>query len=139
MEEHGLTRPEIPGSMTTKKCVFCNPYADDIVVKNELCYARWDRFPASKGHILVIPFRHSPDPFSLTGGERLALLSLVDDCRTVIEENFHPAGYNIGFNVGTAAGQTVMHCHCHVIPRYIGDVREPRGGIRGVILGKQFY
>jgi len=121
------------------KCPFCNPIAEDIVAKNDLCYARWDRFPVSRGHLLVIPFRHTPDFFSMTDEERQALVALVTSCKGVIEENFSPAGYNIGFNAGVAAGQTVMHCHCHVIPRYIGDVEDPRGGVRGVVPGKSGY
>jgi diadenosine tetraphosphate (Ap4A) HIT family hydrolase len=120
-------------------CPFCNPVADEIVAKNDLCYARRDRYPVSRGHLLVIPFRHIPDFFSMTDEEKQALLALVDECKDVIETEFSPAGYNIGFNVGTAAGQTVMHCHCHVIPRYIGDVKEPRGGIRGVVPGRKAY
>jgi len=125
--------------MESVKCPFCNPVADDIVAKNDLCYARWDRYPVSKGHLLVIPFRHTPDFFSMTAEERQAVLALIENCKEVIEEDFKPAGYNIGFNVGMAAGQTVMHCHCHVIPRYVGDVREPRGGVRGVVPGKRGY
>ena len=120
-------------------CPFCNPVADDIVAKNDLCYARWDGYPVSKGHLLVIPFRHMADYFSLTVEEKQSVLALVDECKKVIEENLSPAGYNIGFNVGTAAGQTVMHCHCHVIPRYVGDVRDARGGVRGVVPGKRGY
>lgn len=120
-------------------CPFCNPVADEIVAQNDLCYARWDRYPVSKGHLLVIPFRHTPDYFSMTVEERQAVLALIENCKEVIEEDFKPAGYNIGFNVGVAAGQTVMHCHCHVIPRYVGDVREPRGGVRGVVPGKRGY
>lgn len=120
-------------------CPFCNPVADEIVAKNDLCYACRDRYPVSKGHLLVIPFRHIPDFFSMTVEEKQAVLALVDECKDVIEEEFSPAGYNIGFNVGVAAGQTVMHCHCHVIPRYVGDVKEPRGGVRGVVPGKRGY
>jgi diadenosine tetraphosphate (Ap4A) HIT family hydrolase len=122
-----------------KKCPFCNPFADEAIVKNELCYARWDRFPVSKGHMLVIPFRHIIDYFSLSLEEKQAMFALIDECKEVIEENFKPAGYNIGFNVGAVAGQTVMHCHCHVIPRYSGDMENPRGGIRGVIPHKRDY
>jgi diadenosine tetraphosphate (Ap4A) HIT family hydrolase len=118
-------------------CPFCNPVADEIVAKNDLCYARWDGYPVSRGHLLVIPFRHVADYFSLTVEEKQAVLALVDECKEVIEENYKPAGYNIGFNVGMAAGQTVMHCHCHVIPRYVGDVRDPKGGVRGVVPGKR--
>ena len=120
-------------------CSFCNPISDEIVAKNDLCYARWDRYPVSKGHLLVIPFRHTADYFSLTIEERQSLLTLIDECKEMIEKNFQPAGYNIGFNVGLAAGQTVMHCHCHMIPRYIGDVPDPRGGVRGVVPGKRGY
>ena len=120
-------------------CPFCNPLEQEIVAKNGFIYARWDRYPVSKGHILVIPFRHTADYFSLTVEEKQSLLSLIDACNEVIEKNFRPAGYNIGFNVGVAAGQTVMHCHCHVIPRYVGDVREPRGGVRGVVPEKRGY
>jgi len=125
--------------MEIVKCPFCNPVADEIVAKNDLCYARWDGYPVSTGHLLVIPFRHVADYFSLTAEEKHAVLALVDECKEVIEENLSPAGYNIGFNVGTAAGQTVMHCHCHVIPRYVGDVRDPKGGVRGVVPGKRGY
>ena len=121
------------------KCPFCNPLAEDIVAKNNLCYALWDRSPVSQGHLLVIPFRHTPNFFSLTGEEKHALLALIDTGKGIIEENFQPAGYNIGTNVGKAAGQTVMHCHCHVIPRYAGDVPDARGGIRGVVPHKQKY
>jgi len=121
------------------KCPFCNPDSDEIVARNNLCYARWDRYPVSKGHLLVIPFRHMPGFFSMTPEERVALISLIDACKDVIEAEFSPAGYNIGFNVGVAAGQTVMHCHCHVIPRYVGDVPDARGGVRGVVPGKRGY
>lgn len=125
--------------MEPVKCPFCNPSLDDIVAKDDLCYARWDKFPVSPGHLLVIPFRHTIDFFSMTPEEREAAISLVDACKRVIEEKFSPDGYNIGFNVGEAAGQTVMHCHCHVIPRYAGDVPDPRGGVRGVVPGKRGY
>jgi diadenosine tetraphosphate (Ap4A) HIT family hydrolase len=123
--------------MAPVRSPFCNPIAEDIVARNELCYALRDRFPVSRGHLLVIPFRHTPDFFSMTVEERAAVMALIASCKGVIEENFSPAGYNIGFNVGTAAGQTVMHCHCHVIPRYVGDVPDARGGVRGVVPGRR--
>jgi diadenosine tetraphosphate (Ap4A) HIT family hydrolase len=125
--------------MAPVKCPFCNPVAEDIIARNDLCYVIWDRFPVSKGHLLIIPFRHVPDFFLLTIEEKQAMVALVDVCKGVIEENFQPAGYNIGINIGAAAGQTVMHCHCHMIPRYAGDVRNARGGIRGVVPGKREY
>ena len=121
------------------KCPFCNPVAEDIVARNELCYAFWDRFPVSRGHLLLIPYRHIPDFFSMTVEEKYALLALIDECKEILEEKFRPAGYNIGFNIGTAAGQTVMHCHCHMIPRYAGDVEDPRGGVRGVVPLRRRY
>jgi len=121
------------------KCPFCNPPDEDVVARNDLCYARWDGYPVSRGHVLVIPFRHTPDFFSMTPKERVALLDLVASCRGLISREFSPAGYNIGFNVGTVAGQTVMHCHCHVIPRYVGDVPDPRGGVRGVVPGNRGF
>ena len=120
-------------------CPFCSPLANVIVAMNALCYARRGKYPVARGHMLVIPFRHEPDFFNLTGEENCAILELVGDCKQVIEEYSKPVGYNIGFNVGAAAGQTVMHCHCHVIPRYKGDTENPRGGVRGVIPHKREY
>jgi diadenosine tetraphosphate (Ap4A) HIT family hydrolase len=108
-------------------------------VGNDLCYARWDKYPVSKGHLLIIPFRHTPNFFSMTDDERRAAVDLIGECKKIIEEKSRPDGYNIGFNVGEAGGQTVMHCHCHVIPRYAGDVENPRGGVRGVVPGKRGY
>lgn len=121
-----------------KPCRFCNPFADDVVAKNKLCYARWDRFPVSKGHLLLMPFRHVPDYFSLTRDEKEAMTDIIDVCREIIVENFNPAGYNIGYNIGAAAGQTVMHCHCHFIPRYNGDTDNPKGGIRRAVAGRKY-
>jgi diadenosine tetraphosphate (Ap4A) HIT family hydrolase len=119
-------------------CPFCIPYGDDIVARNELCYARWDAFPVTKGHLLLIPFRHTPDYFSLTVEEKGAMADLIETCREIIEDNFTPAGYNIGYNIGTVAGQSVMHCHCHFIPRYEGDTDNPKGGVRRVVAGKYY-
>ncbi|MDD5186805.1 MAG: HIT family protein [Methanoregula sp.] len=121
---------------TPVTCPFCNPAADEMVAKNVFCYARWDRYPVSKGHLLVIPFRHVADYFSLTVEVKHAVFAPVDECKEVIEENLSPAVYNIGFNFGEAAGQTVMHCHYHVIPRYVGDVRDARGVVRGLYRGR---
>jgi len=119
-------------------CRFCMPCGDDVVARNALCYARWDRFPVSKGHLLIIPFRHTPDYFSLTREEKESVTDLIDECRKIIEDHFHPDGYNIGFNIGVAAGQSVMHCHCHIIPRYRGDTDNPKGGVRRVVAGKYY-
>jgi diadenosine tetraphosphate (Ap4A) HIT family hydrolase len=125
--------------MEPMKCPFCNLSADEIIAKNDLCYARWDKFPVNRGHLLIIPFRHTPDFFSMTDAERRATVDLISGCKKILEEMYRPDGYNIGFNVGEAGGQTVMHCHCHVIRRYAGDVENPRGGVRGVVPGKRRY
>ena len=119
--------------------VFSKPAPEDVVLRNELCYARWDKYPVSEGHLLVIPFREFTSYFDATGAEKSALWSLVDEAKRFLDQKHHPDGYNVGINVGEAAGQTVMHMHIHVIPRYRGDMDDPRGGVRGVITGKQKY
>lgn len=121
------------------KCPFCKPFADDIVAKNELCYSRWDRYPISKGHLLLMPYRHTPDFFSLTSAEKLAMLDIMETSKEILDENFKPDGYNIGMNIGASAGQTITHCHCHMIPRYTGDEKRPKGGIRSIVPGKRGY
>lgn len=125
-----------PGGGT---CPFCNPSPDDVVLQNALAYARADAFPVSAGHTLIVPFRHVSSFFEATEEERLALLDLLCRCRDVLEDRYHPDGWNIGVNVGAAAGQTVPHLHIHLIPRYAGDVPDPRGGVRGVVPEKQKY
>lgn len=115
-------------------CPFCNPAPGDIVAANDLCYARYDIHPVSPGHLLVIPFRHVESYFDTTDEERMALARLTDDCRAITDRERHPDGYNIGVNVGEAAGQNIMHVHIHFIPRYRGDAPgEHEGGVRGVI------
>jgi diadenosine tetraphosphate (Ap4A) HIT family hydrolase len=110
---------------------------------NELAFAFRDRFPVSPGHTLIVTRRVTPDWFSATEAERAALLSLVDVVKRKIDEELHPDGYNVGFNAGDAAGQTVMHLHVHlhvhVIPRFRGDMDDPRGGVRHVIPRKGNY
>jgi diadenosine tetraphosphate (Ap4A) HIT family hydrolase len=118
---------------TELNCPFCSPQEHEIVVKNELAYARTDRFPVSRGHMLVIPFRHYQSFFDSTPAERAALMDLVQQLKGYIDERHHPDGYNIGTNVGRFAGQAVMHLHFHVIPRYMGDAKGHRGGMRWVI------
>jgi len=124
------------GDMT---CPFCNPSLEEIVLANDLCYARYDKFPVNPGHLLLIPFRHIPTLFEATDEEQAALLALVREAKDLLDDRFHPDGYNIGVNVGTAAGQSVMHLHVHVIPRYAGDMEDPRGGVRGVIPERRGY
>lgn len=109
------------------------------VASNALAFALRDRFPVSPGHTLVIPRRVIATWFDATPEERVALFALVDEVKSVLDEELRPDGYNIGINAGEAAGQTVMHLHVHVIPRYRGDVDDPRGGVRHVIPGKGNY
>jgi len=118
-------------------CPFCNPSPEDIVLANSLCYARYDKFPVNPGHLLLIPFRHVAGFFEATDEEQAALLALVREAKDFLDGRFLPAGYNVGVNVGEIAGQTVMHLH--VIPRYAGDVDDPRGGVRGAVPEKRVY
>lgn len=98
-----------------------------------------DGFPVSPGHLLVISKKPKPDFFALSDAERLELPSTILLAKAWVEERHGPDGFNVGMNCGEAAGQTVMHFHCHVIPRYSGDMTDPRGGVRGVIPAKQGY
>lgn len=118
-------------------CLFCDK--KEYVFENDLAYAIFDGFPVSEGHMLIIPKRHVVDYFSLTDEELLALKSLSNICKEYLDKEYHPDGYNIGFNCGFFAGQSIMHCHMHIIPRYNGDVINPKGGIRHIIPGKGNY
>jgi len=115
-------------------CPFCSPGPGDIICKNNLWYARWDAFPATKGHLLIVPFRHCAGYFDTTTDEQLALPEMLFLCREFLDEKFSPAGYNIVINTGAAADQRVMHCHVHLIPRYAQRGSNPLGGIRGIIM-----
>ncbi|HPZ09100.1 MAG TPA: HIT family protein [Candidatus Eremiobacteraeota bacterium] len=122
-----------------KECPFCNHKEEESVLKNELCFARFDKYPVSKGHLLVIPWRHFDNYFDATREEKIALIDLIDEARNLLDKEFNPDGYNIGVNIGIPAGQSVMHLHIHIIPRYIGDTENPRGGVRGVLPRKRNY
>ena len=121
------------------QCPFCKPSEEDIIFKNDLCYARFDRYPVNKGHILIIPFRHFDSYFDATKEEKIAFIELIDEAKEYLDKNFKPDGYNIGVNIGKEAGQTVFHVHIHLIPRYKWDMENPEGGVRGVIPEKQKY
>ncbi len=109
------------------------------VASNALAFAVRDGFPVSPGHTLVVPRRLVATWFDATREEHLAILDLVDEVKRALDRELEPGGYNVGFNAGAAAGQTVMHLHVHVIPRFAGDVPDPRGGVRCVIPGKGNY
>jgi ATP adenylyltransferase len=120
-------------------CVFCGA-RKDLIAENTLAVAVPDRFPVTTGHALVIPRRHVADYFDLFASERRAVDRLVEIARSHIRSGDSTvAGFNVGTNSGEVAGQTVMHCHVHVIPRRRGDVPDPRGGVRHVIPGKANY
>ena len=123
-----------------ENCPFCIVEQErEIIASTSLSLAFFDGFPVSPGHALIIPRRHVASFFDLTEEERQDLLSLLDRVKGIGEEKYHPDGYNIGVNVGAAAGQSVFHVHMHLIPRYVGDVQNPKGGVRGVIPSKQKY
>ena len=120
-------------------CPFCGDHPTNLVAENQLAFAKWDGYPLSKGHALVIPRRHVPSFFECTNDERMAMLELLDATKLIIDGLHKPHGYNIGINNGAAAGQTVMHLHVHLIPRYVGDRADPRGGVRWIIPEKAAY
>ncbi len=123
---------------TIPPCPFCS-VDSDIFLHNRHAYARCDKYPVTPGHLLLIPFRHVASYFDTTDEERTALLQLLNEAKALLDDSHAPAGYNIGINVGEAAGQTIPHVHVHLIPRYQGDVAQPRGGVRGVIPTRQSY
>ena len=120
-------------------CPFCASSPLTLVAENRLAFAFRDRFPVSPGHTLIVTRRHVPDFFGCTAEERAALLDLVDRVKADLDRELRPDAYNVGFNAGEAAGQTVMHVHVHVIPRFHGDVEDPRGGVRYVIPERANY
>lgn len=119
-------------------CLFCKD-ARGVSLTNELAYSARDSYAASPGHTLVIPNRHVASFFELTPEEVAACMELISEEKKLIDEEFKPDGYNIGVNVGTAAGQSIHHVHIHVIPRYKGDVENPQGGVRHVIPKNAHY
>ena len=125
--------------MTDKICPFCTLDSSRILGENE--HAVWirDGFPVSRGHSLVIPKRHVGSFFAISSEERAAILNLLDQARSAAAGEFAPDGFNVGINDGPAAGQTVAHLHVHLIPRYLGDVDDPRGGVRWILPEKADY
>ena len=111
-------------------CLFCDYDKEKYILENELAFVIYDVFPVNKGHMLVIPKRHFQDFFEIKDEELLAIKSLIDECKDILDKEYSPDGYNVGINIGADAGQTIMHLHVHLIPRYKGDVEKPKGGIR---------
>lgn len=127
------------GIMNDDICPFCLLDRTRIIREEERAVALWDRFPVSPGHVLIVPTRHVASWFETTPRERGDMLALIHAAKQEIEKEHSPDGYNIGINDGEAAGQTVFHLHVHVIPRYRGDVKDPRGGVRWVVPEKVRY
>jgi diadenosine tetraphosphate (Ap4A) HIT family hydrolase len=121
-------------------CPLCERVASgELVARNELAAAFPDAYPVSDGHVLIVPLRHEPSGLALSLDEQAAMLHLLAAARAWIEARFRPDGYNLGMNVGEAAGQTVAHAHLHLIPRYHGDAPDPRGGVRWVLPARAAY
>jgi len=132
-------------------CPFCNPDTSKIIVANEYAIAFYDNHPVTPGHTLIVPKRHIVSFFDASGDEQRSLFDLVAEMRRLLMNTTPPLlsdaaghacapdGFNIGINDGTAAGQTVMHMHIHLIPRYAGDTSDPRGGVRWIMPDKAPY
>ncbi|OQB66816.1 MAG: AP-4-A phosphorylase [Bacteroidetes bacterium ADurb.Bin139] len=128
------------GMKTDKECPFCAIAEErEVICESAGALAIHDHYPVSPGHTLVIPRKHISDYFELAWAEQQELWQLVNRCKAILTERYHPDGFNVGINVGPAAGQTIFHVHIHLIPRYKGDVENPRGGIRHTIPGKGYY
>ena len=125
--------------MSTRPCLFCSDSPGRVLAENALAFAKRDTYPVSPGHTLIIPRRHVASFFDTTDEERLALMKILDETKALIDREHQPDGYNIGINGGLAAGQTVMHLHIHLIPRYKGDKPDPRGGVRWILPDKAAY
>jgi diadenosine tetraphosphate (Ap4A) HIT family hydrolase len=129
------------GHMKIKStCPFCNLDPErEIIIETATAYSIFDKFPVSNGHALIVPKRHCPDYFELTPDEQSDCWSMVNTIKQILVLKYHPDGFNVGINVNKEAGQTIPHVHIHLIPRYNGDVKDPEGGVRGVIPEKRRY
>jgi diadenosine tetraphosphate (Ap4A) HIT family hydrolase len=118
---------------------FTKIQADKIIFKNDSFFIIEDSYPVSEGHLLIISNKVKKDYFDLSETERNDLPATIHIAKEIIERKYSPNGFNIGINCGESAGQTVFHFHCHIIPRYLGDMKNPRGGVRHCITGKGYY
>ena len=121
-------------------CLFCNTDNKEYLFENDLAFATFDSYPVSKFHVLIVPKRHVKNYFELSNDEFVACNKMIMLIKNKIEQDDQTIeGFNIGSNTGKVAGQSINHCHIHLIPRREGDVENPRGGVRGVISNKQEY
>ncbi|MCF8334889.1 MAG: HIT domain-containing protein [Bacteroidales bacterium] len=124
----------------TPSCLFCNPKSQlKFITESATAYAVYDGLPVSNGHALVIPKKHIPNYFDLSINQQQSIWIVVNRVKEILEERYKPEGFNVGFNVNEPAGQTIFHAHIHVIPRYSGDMDNPKGGVRHVIPEKGKY
>ena len=121
-------------------CLFCNSKISGVAYENDLAYASYDTYPVSEYHCLIIPKRHLSDYFELTNDELIACNDLIKIIKQEVKSKDKTiVAFNIGTNIGRVSGQSIMHCHIHLIPRRKGDVENPQGGVRAVIPKKQHY
>ena len=120
-------------------CPFCSLPPERVLASNAFAFVIRDGYPVSPGHTLIIPRRHVGSFFEISEEERAAMLALLDGQKRALDAEYSPAGYNVGINDGAAAGQTVPHLHIHLIPRFAGDLPDPRGGVRWVMPHKAKY
>lgn len=125
--------------MPANRCIFCHTADEKLVAENALAQAVYDTYPVSPGHTLIVPRRHAATIWDLTDEEYAACFALVREARAILEARHKPDAFNVGANCGEAAGQSVWHAHIHLIPRYKGDVPDPRGGVRNIVPHKAHY
>ena len=121
-------------------CLFCNSKSSGVAHENDLAYASYDTYPVTEQHCLIIPKRHVVDYFELSNEELIACNDLIKIVKNeVLDKDKSIKAFNVGTNAGKIAGQSILHCHIHLIPRREGDVDNPQGGVRSVIPKKQHY
>ena len=120
-------------------CPFCEVHPSRVILASSLAFAIRDAFPVSRGHTLIVPRRHIGSFFDACHEERVEMLNLLDTAKVALDDEFQPNGYNVGINDGLAAGQTILHLHVHLIPRFSGDRKDPRGGVRWIFPDKADY
>jgi diadenosine tetraphosphate (Ap4A) HIT family hydrolase len=125
--------------MELESCYFCSLPSKRIILETELSMVIRDSFPVSEGHTLIITKRHIESIFDATKEEQIGLLANLEEAKKILDNKFSPDGYNVGINDGKAAGQTVMHLHTHLIPRYSGDSEQAKGGVRWIFPDKANY